>query len=74
MFFLINPKAPDYPDIIETLRQQGHYVASHSYSHARLTELSDEELENEILRGSNCNALRPRTVLGMLGYTRQRRG
>lgn len=59
VFFLINQKAQDYPDIIETLRQQGHYVASHSYSHARLTELSDEDLENEILRGINCNALRP---------------
>lgn len=59
VFFLIYQKAQHYPDIIETLRQQGHYVASHSYSHARLTTLSDEDLENEILRGIKCNALRP---------------
>lgn len=59
VFFLINEKAQHYPDIINTLRQQGHYVASHSYSHARLTTLSEEDLETEILRGIKCNAMRP---------------
>lgn len=59
VFFVINEKAQHYPDIINTLREQGHYVASHTYSHARLTTLSEEDLENEILRGVQCNALRP---------------
>ena len=42
-FLLINQEA-EYPDIIATLRQQGHWVLNHTYSHPRLTELSDADV------------------------------
>ncbi len=36
MFFLVNELAKQYPDIIPTLRSQGHWVLNHSYSHRDL--------------------------------------
>jgi peptidoglycan/xylan/chitin deacetylase (PgdA/CDA1 family) len=35
-FFLINQNAKNYPGIVSTLRQQGHWVLNHTYSHPDL--------------------------------------
>jgi peptidoglycan/xylan/chitin deacetylase (PgdA/CDA1 family) len=59
VFFPIGMKADRHPDVVPGLRAQGHYVGSHSYSHARLTTLEDDELVHEISDGVACNALRP---------------
>jgi peptidoglycan/xylan/chitin deacetylase (PgdA/CDA1 family) len=58
-FFLINQEAQKYPDIIATLRQQGHWVLNHTYSHPRLTELSDADVSWQIRNGVISNRLRP---------------
>lgn len=58
-FFLIGQKAKERMDIVTALRWQGHYVGSHSYTHARLTQLSPRDLEYEISEGLQTNALRP---------------
>ena len=36
-YFLINKEAQKYPSIVSTLRQQGHWVLNHTYSHPNLT-------------------------------------
>ncbi len=59
MFFLINRYAQNYPDIVSTLRNQGHWVLNHSYSHAKLTTLSDAGVSYEIRNGISSNLLRP---------------
>jgi peptidoglycan/xylan/chitin deacetylase (PgdA/CDA1 family) len=58
-YFLIGEKAKERMDIVSDLRLQGHYVGSHSYTHARLTELDQTVLEYEISAGLQTNAIRP---------------
>ncbi|MEV4439687.1 polysaccharide deacetylase family protein, partial [Streptomyces sp. NPDC049577] len=76
-FFLINKYASQYPQIVSTLRQQGHWVGNHSWSHRRLTGLTEQELREEIGNGLTSNVLRPpygdvgereREVAAELGY------
>lgn len=59
IFFLINEYAKEYPDIVAGLRQAGHYVGNHSWSHRRLSQLSDADMRLEISRGVYSNLLRP---------------
>jgi peptidoglycan-N-acetylglucosamine deacetylase len=58
-FFLINELAENYPDIISTLRKQGHYVLNHTYSHPNLTKLSSSGIRWQISHGVASNRLRP---------------
>ncbi|MEV6315711.1 polysaccharide deacetylase family protein [Streptomyces sp. NPDC051776] len=58
-FFLIGEYAGGRPDIVTTLREQGHWVANHSFSHPRLPALSDDEVRMEISSGVRSNMLRP---------------
>jgi peptidoglycan-N-acetylglucosamine deacetylase len=76
-FFLINQEAQQYPDIVVTLRQQGHWVLNHTYSHSRLTQLSDADVSWQIRNGVTSNRLRPPfgafdsrvdKIAGSLGY------
>lgn len=76
-FFLINQYAKNYPDIVWTLRQQGHWVLNHTYSHANLTTLSSAGVRWQIRSGVAGNRLRPpvgaydsrvSSIAGSLGY------
>jgi peptidoglycan/xylan/chitin deacetylase (PgdA/CDA1 family) len=58
-FFLINQYAQNYPGIVATLRQQGHWVLNHTYSHPNLTTLSDDRVSWQIRHGISSNRLRP---------------
>ncbi|MBH1937902.1 polysaccharide deacetylase family protein [Streptomyces sp. AV19] len=58
-FFLINQYASQYPRITTALRRQGHWVGSHTWSHQQLTQLSDQELQDELRNGVPGNFLRP---------------
>ncbi len=58
-FFLIGKFAAQYPQITATLRQQGHWVANHSFSHRKLPSLDDDVLLDEIRQGVPGNLLRP---------------
>jgi len=59
MFFLINQYASKYPDIVSTLRRQGHWVLNHTWSHPDLTQLSDSGVSWQIRNGIKSNRLRP---------------
>lgn len=58
-FFLVNQEARKYPSIVSTLRQQGHWVLNHTYSHPDLTRLSDAGVSSQIRNGIKSNRLRP---------------
>jgi len=58
-YFLINQEAQSYPDIVSTLRQQGHWVLNHTFSHPNLTTLPDAAVSSEISQGISANLLRP---------------
>jgi peptidoglycan/xylan/chitin deacetylase (PgdA/CDA1 family) len=62
MFFLINSEARKYPDIVRTLRAQGHWVLNHTLSHITkppFAQLSDAKVRSEIVNGVKSNRLRP---------------
>jgi peptidoglycan/xylan/chitin deacetylase (PgdA/CDA1 family) len=76
-FFLINQYAANYPSIVSTLRQQGHWVLNHTYSHPDLTTLSSSDVSWQIRNGIASNRLRPpygaydsrvSSIAGTLGY------
>lgn len=48
-FFLLGQNAKAYPDLVKQLYESGHELASHSYSHPSLKNLSKEAIQNEIL-------------------------
>jgi peptidoglycan/xylan/chitin deacetylase (PgdA/CDA1 family) len=56
-FFMIGEHAQQYPDIVRRASDEGHRVANHSYSHPRLTSLSEEDVRAEIIRSDEV--LRP---------------
>jgi peptidoglycan/xylan/chitin deacetylase (PgdA/CDA1 family) len=58
-FFLINEYASKYPAIVSTLRQQGHWVLNHTWSHPNLTTLSSSSIAWQIRNGISSNLLRP---------------
>jgi peptidoglycan-N-acetylglucosamine deacetylase len=58
-FFLVNQEAEKYPNIVSNLRQQGHWVLNHTYSHPNLTRLSDAGVGSQIRGGVASNRLRP---------------
>ncbi|MHC5269261.1 polysaccharide deacetylase family protein [Enterococcus sp. LJL98] len=47
-FFMLGQNAKEYPDLVKQIHEDGHELASHSYSHPQLTGLSDKEIENEV--------------------------
>ena len=56
-FFLLGKEAEKYPELVLQMYEEGHLVATHSYAHVNLAELSDEqaclqiEKTNDIIEG-----------------------
>lgn len=49
-FFLTGKFAEGNPELVKKIAREGHEVFNHTYSHADLTTLSDEEIKNELAR------------------------
>lgn len=67
-FFLLGKEAEKYPELVLQIYEEGHLVATHSYEHVNLCELSDEkacwqvEKTNDIIEeitGERPQYLRP---------------
>lgn len=52
-FFVIGSQAEKYPDLVRKILSSGHEVASHSYNHRDLTQISLEGLVEEFVRSSD---------------------
>ncbi len=48
-FFVIGVNAETYPDSLKQIVESGCEIGNHTYSHKRLSNLSDEEVRNEIV-------------------------
>ena len=49
-FFVVGNRAKENPDIIKRMLDDGHVLGNHSYSHANLNKVSDEEFHHEVLK------------------------
>ncbi|MGN3393784.1 polysaccharide deacetylase family protein, partial [Enterococcus sp. 125944] len=47
-FFMLGQMVDQNPDVAKQVHDEGHEVASHSYSHPQLNTLSTDELQREI--------------------------
>ncbi|KAI8349330.1 hypothetical protein B0O80DRAFT_367991, partial [Mortierella sp. GBAus27b] len=47
-FFIVGSRVLEYPDILKEQVEQGHHIAMHTWSHAGLTTLSNEQIVAEI--------------------------
>ena len=46
-FFMLGSCAENYPDIVSRAYREGHQIASHSYSHAKMENLTDAQIADE---------------------------
>ena len=47
-FFVTGTKANKYPETIKQVAKEGHQIENHSYSHTKLADIVDEQIEWEI--------------------------
>jgi len=61
IFFPIGTWAAGVPDLVQRAINEGHLVCNHTFSHANLTALSADAVQDEIRGGAvgNCDLLRP---------------
>ena len=52
-FFILGKSAEEYPDVIETMYEDGHLIGNHTYHHVELTKVGREEFKEEILSTNN---------------------
>ncbi len=48
-FLLIGKQAETYPELVRLIAERGHEIGNHSYSHRNLTDLSELEIERELV-------------------------
>lgn len=49
-FFLIGERAEAHPDVVQRIIDEGHVIANHSWNHPKFTEISLDEVEEQIKR------------------------
>ena len=47
-FFIVGAKAVNHPSLVRAILEEGHEVGNHSYTHRRLTKLSEATVRQEI--------------------------
>lgn len=52
-FFCIGEQVQAHTGVLRRMREEGHVVANHTWSHPRLTQISNEDLADEIERTSD---------------------
>lgn len=53
-FFVLGMNVVKHPEIVKLAAQQGHEIASHTWSHKSLTKLTPAQMHDEIDRASNA--------------------
>ncbi|AEH48194.1 polysaccharide deacetylase family protein [Parageobacillus thermoglucosidasius] len=49
-FFMIGRHMEKYPEVVQTVKERGHEIGNHTYSHDRLTSLDKQDCLREIER------------------------
>jgi len=47
-FFLIGEQVPDCADLVKRMKNEGHEIGNHSYTHPQLTQCSVSKIESEL--------------------------
>ncbi len=77
VFFPVGKWAKLNPELIDRMKAEGHLIGNHTYSHAHLTGLTDDEIRWEIENGAGGFLFRPPyregngtvdRIAGELGY------
>lgn len=67
-FFVVGTNAENYPDVLKAVSASGCEIGNHTYNHAKLTDLSSAEVEEQIDKvnravkkatGENTTVIRP---------------
>ena len=53
-FFMIGEKAENHPDIVSEVHTGGFQIGNHSYTHAGLDQLTEEQIVQELDKGRNA--------------------
>ncbi|MHB0997790.1 MAG: polysaccharide deacetylase family protein [Armatimonadota bacterium] len=51
-FFLVGYVAETQPDMVKRIQSTGHQIENHTYSHRRLNDVPDNEVESELSKGA----------------------
>ena len=65
-FFTLGWVAERYPNLVRRMTEQGHEVASHGWSHVRVTQQSPDEFRNDVVRAKAL--LEDTTGCEVIGY------
>ncbi|QOV44596.1 polysaccharide deacetylase family protein [Streptomyces chromofuscus] len=49
-FFLEGRRINRHPDVVRRIADEGHEIGNHTWSHPRLTDVSDQQIRDEIMR------------------------
>lgn len=77
-FYVIGQNVDRYPGIARRIVAEGHEIGNHTYTHPRLTGLSDSQIQSEMRKTENAivraAGVKPRTMRPPYGalYQRQR--
>jgi peptidoglycan/xylan/chitin deacetylase (PgdA/CDA1 family) len=55
-FFVIGQRVREHPELLKQIVAEGHELGSHTLTHPRLTEISEEEIRAEIQGGQDAIA------------------
>lgn len=47
-FFLLGSRIEFYPDIVKTIKEQGHEIGNHTWNHKQLTSLAESDIRSEV--------------------------
>jgi peptidoglycan-N-acetylglucosamine deacetylase len=47
-FFVVGAMAAEFPDVVQEIAKQGHTIGTHTWSHANLKRLSNDEMKAQI--------------------------
>ena len=56
-FFQIGQEAAKHPDLVDQVRERGHSVGNHTWSHPDLTTLSSEDVREQLTRTNDAIGL-----------------
>lgn len=52
-FFISSPWSEEHPEIVRRMVESGYEIGSHGYKHVNYSKLTDEEIENQILKADS---------------------
>jgi peptidoglycan-N-acetylglucosamine deacetylase len=67
-FFILGDVAKKHPDLVKTIHQKGHEIASHGMTHKPLWELTKNELAQELINFKNLIAAILGQDIDIYGY------